>query len=257
MGTVIDTILAIATIIVPLFGGAFTVIGFYFRDVMEREPKKVVFNTFLWGLVAGVIIVAITIPLFIAAYRVTDNFSKNWSIVLFMIGIVLFQAIIEETIKAIILRYKCFYLVCEVDGLFDGFFYGAIIGTGAGVVDAIAYALLSTDWLEGLQIALIRTIRIPGTHALFTGFFGLYCAWHRYKDKKVIPGIFFAVLLHSFWNIVTYLFHFYLTNITFYVANFSFLAIYFIIVFILSTLLIRYDKRVFPEGIPDEEVCEI
>ncbi|NHJ03187.1 MAG: PrsW family intramembrane metalloprotease [Candidatus Heimdallarchaeota archaeon] len=257
MSAVIDIILTIATIFIPLLGGAITVIGFYFRDVMEKEPKRVVFKTFLWGLFSGVILVAFSIPLFFGAYRITILLSKEWAIVLFMVAVVLVQAIIEETIKGLILRYKCFYFICEVDGLFDGFFYGAIVGTGAGVIDAIAYSLLATDWLEGLQIALIRTIRIPGTHALFTGLLGLYCAWHKYKDKKLIPGIALAVLLHSVWNITTYLFHYYLTNITFYVANFSFLFVYFIIIFVLSTLLINYDRKHFPKGIPDKEICEI
>ncbi|HUT80490.1 MAG TPA: PrsW family glutamic-type intramembrane protease [Candidatus Bathyarchaeia archaeon] len=253
MTTTMDLILAIMTITVPLFGGIFTVLIFYKRDE-EKEPKKIVMQTFLWGLLAGGIIIAITIPMFMGVKRIIDKINKEWAIMLFMIAIVIIQAALEEIIKAFFLRRRCLCKIAgEIDGLYDGFFYGAILGTGAGVVDAIAYALLATDWMGGLEIALIKTIRIPGTHALFTGFLGMYCAWHRFKEKKVFMGIAYAIILHIIWNAITYIFYYFLIGIVFYIANFAFLALYLVIMVVLSGALIKYDRKTFPEGISDEE----
>ena len=84
LGPVLDTIIAVITILVPLFGGIGTVLIFYFRDVMEREPWIAVAKTFLWGLISGLIIIAVTIPLFIIAQRVLNILSSEWSILLFM-----------------------------------------------------------------------------------------------------------------------------------------------------------------------------
>ncbi|MBN1330834.1 MAG: PrsW family intramembrane metalloprotease [Candidatus Heimdallarchaeota archaeon] len=253
MSTTMDLILAIMTITVPLFGGIFTVLIFYKRD-QDKEPKNLVVETFLWGLLAGGIIIAITIPMFIGVKKITNGFSKEWEIILLMVSVVIIQATFEEIIKGVLLRGRCLCrLAAEVDGLYDGFFYGVVLGTGAGVVDAIAYALLATDWLEGLEIALIKTIRIPGTHALFTGFLGMYCAWHRFQGKKVAQGITYAVILHTIWNIITFMFYYYLIGIAFYIANFAFLGLYLVIMGILSGSLIKYDKKTFPEGVAMED----
>ncbi len=247
MGSAIDITLAILTIIVPLFGGAFTVIMFYIKDVMEREPWILVAKTFLWGFFTGLFLIGFSIPLFMGAKRVTDNMTSDWSIILFMLAIVFIQAIFEETIKGLMLWRRCFITMEEIDGLFDGFFYGATIGTGAGVVDAIAYAILSTTWLQGFEIALIRTIRIPGTHALFTGLVGVYFTRHKFMEKKISPGVITAILLHTIWSIVTYLFHYYFIGLNFYGANFAFLVIYLLLMSVISSSLIKYDRKHFPE----------
>ncbi len=248
LSSVLDIFLAIFSIIMPLVGGAITVIMFYYRDVMEKEPRRLVVNIFLWGLLTGLIIIAFTIPLFMLANRAINQLTENWQIILVMLAIILVQVLAEEGLKGIVLWRRCFRVIGEIDGLFDGFFYGAIIGTGAGVVDAIAYSILATDWLSGFEIAIIRTIRIPGTHALFTGMLGMYFAWHRYKNKKTYPGLIYAVLLHTIWNIVTYIISFYLVGIPFYVANFALLGVYLTFMFLLTTSLIRYDRKNIPKG---------
>ncbi|NHJ87098.1 MAG: PrsW family intramembrane metalloprotease [Asgard group archaeon] len=253
MATVMDTILAIITITVPLLGGAFTVFMFYKRD-LEKEPKRLVFTTFLWGLVAGGLIIGITVPMFVGIDRLIAIIGPEWGIILTMIGAVLIQVVIEESIKYYIFYTRCFCLISEVDGLYDGFFYGAIIGTGAGVVDAIIFAILSTDWLEGLRIAIIKTIRIPGTQAFFTGLIGAYCAWNRLKGRKRYPGILYAVALHSIWNISTFLIYYFLEeqNWSFYAANYTLMIVYIVFMIVISGLMIKYDIREFPEAVTND-----
>ena len=246
MSTTFDLIISILTIVIPLFGGGITILIFYYRDIMEKEPKVLVIRTFLWGLVIGTFIILFTIPLFILAQNVIDILTKDWAIIFFMIAILLIEAVLEEAAKGFVLWRLCFSEEGSIDGLFDGFFYGAIIGTGAGVVDSIVYSLLATDWLQGLEIALIRTVRIPGTHALFTGIIGIYFAWNKFQGKKITPGIYSSISLHTLWSIVTYLFHYCLVGTAFYIANFAFLGIYLALIFIIISLLIRYDKKHYP-----------
>ena len=259
MGTTADLVLAIVSIIVPFFGGLGTIVYFYFRDSIEREPLEAIAKTFLWGMLAGVIIVAITVPLFYGANILVNSFTNEWATIFFMIAVLILEAFLEETIKFVILWRQCFRLVCEVDGLYDGFFYGAVIGTGAAVIDASAYALLATNWIGIFQIELIRTIRIPGTQAIITGLVGLYCARHKFNQKKnVYPGIIFAFLLHTMWGIVTYIFHSYITSeLWFYLSNFALIGFYLTFMLILNILVLRYDKKNFPEGDPNKDQCEI
>ena len=118
----VDIILAIMTIMVPLVGGVITVFLFYRRDD-EKEPREVVVKTFLWGLLAGAIIIAVTVPMFFAVAYVVNGLSSEWKIMLVMISAVLVQAIFEEFLKWFFLSRKCMCLIGEVDGLFDGFLY--------------------------------------------------------------------------------------------------------------------------------------
>jgi RsiW-degrading membrane proteinase PrsW (M82 family) len=256
MTDVMEILLAVMTITVPLLGGSFFVFMFYKRD-LEKEPKKLVVTTFLWGLVAGALIIGVTIPMFVGIDRVIAVLSKEWAVILIMIAAVLVQVVIAEAIKYYMFYSRCFCLKTQVDGLYDGFFYGALIGTGAGVVDAIVYAVLSIEWLEALRIAIIRTIRIPGTHALFTGLIGAYCAWNMLKGKKKIPGVIYAVILHAIWNVSTYLiYHFLEEGLVFYILNYALMAAYIVFMIVISGFMIKYDLREFPEGAPEELKAE-
>ena len=261
MSSLVQIVASIIMIIVPLFGGVGTVYLFYRRDE-DKEPKDVVIRTFLWGLLAGAIIISVTVPLFFGVDLVIENIAFEWAIILFMIGIVTIQALFEEILKWYFLHRKCKCLIGQIDGFFDAFFYGAIIGTGAGVVDAIVYAVLSTDWLSGLSIAFIRTVRLPGTHALFTGIVGIFCAKRRLEGKKAYPGVAAASGLHSLWNIGTFLiYHFLEEGLWFQIANYSYLALYLVLMSIVSGSTLKYDHIHFPNGGPEEikmqAVCKI
>lgn len=253
MTTTLELILAIITIVFPLVGGAFTAIMFYCRDVMEKEPREQIVKTLLWGLLSGILCIAITIPMYFLAERLLGITTATNQEIALLLSFVIIQALVEETIKGVILWQAILRTSHEIDGLFDGFFYGAMIGTGMGVVDAIAYAVLGGNWIEGFEIAVIRTIRIPGTHALFTGLIGLFFAWKIFKEKKVIPGILSAVGLHLLWNVSTFLISQFLEGFYYYLTNIIILTIYLVLMSVIIYLAVRYDKRNFPKGVIDQE----
>jgi len=244
MSDTIDYLLTISFIILPLLGGFFTVYMFYKRDVLEKEPKKLVLKTFLWGVAMGLVIISISIPTYFAAERVITKLSKDWAIICFMISLVIVIAIIEELIKGFALRYLCQKgLSREINGLFDGFFYGVILGTGTGVVDSVANSILATDWFENLRIVVIKYVRVSGTHALFTGLVGLFLVWKQLEGKKAVHGFLIAIELHIVWSCVTYILYYYLTTPwVLYLTNFSIAAIYLTGMFILPFFLIKADK---------------
>lgn len=256
MNPMLEFILAILTIILPLFGGGFTAIMFYYRDVMEKEPKEQVMKSLLWGLLAGLLCITITVPMYFLAKKWLEKTIMNWQEIVLLSSFVIIQAIFEEMIKGLILWQAILKSSHEIDGLFDGFFYGAMIGTGAGVVDAIVYGVLGGDWIEGFEIALIRTIRIPGTHALFTGIIGLFFAWRIFKEKNMLPGIFYALGLHLMWNILTFFIFRFLEGFYYYLANFIILTLYIVIMTLLSYFAVKYDQKNFPteKKIQEEKV---
>jgi len=255
MSNAFDNILAVVMISLPLLGGLFTIFMFYKRDVLEREPKNVVLKTFLRGVLIGLLIISISIPVYMGAQRVLEQLNKDWAIVSFMIALVTVIAIVEELLKGLVLwRYCMKRPVKEIDGLFDGFFYGVIIGTGTGVIDAIAYSILATDWFPKLQIVVIKYVRVSGTHALFTGMIGLFLAWKQLEGRKAYPGVLLAIELHVIWSCVTFILFYYFTNSwALYGTNFSIIAIYLTGMFILPTFLIRHDKKFFPNGVSKEQ----
>jgi RsiW-degrading membrane proteinase PrsW (M82 family) len=253
MTTTLELILAIITIVFPLVGGAFTAIMFYCRDVMEKEPREQIVKTLLWGLLSGIFCIAITIPMFFLAERLLGIITVPSQEISLLLSFVIIQAIVEEAIKGVILWQAILRTSHEIDGLFDGFFYGAMIGTGTGVVDAIAYAVLGGNWIEGFEIAIIRTIRIPGTHALFTGLIGLFFAWRIFKDRRIIPGIISAVGLHLLWNVTTFLISQFLEGFYYYLTNIIILTIYLVIMSVIIYLAVKYDKKNLPKGMTDQK----
>ncbi|MBD3192696.1 MAG: PrsW family intramembrane metalloprotease [Candidatus Heimdallarchaeota archaeon] len=246
MDPTLELILAILTIILPLLGGGFTAIMFYYRDIMEKEPKEQIVKALFWGILAGVLCISITVPMYFLAKKWLEQTIIIWKEIVLLLGFVIIQAIFEEVIKGLILWQAILKSSHEIDGLFDGFFYGAMIGTGAGVVDAIVYGILGGDWIEGLEIALIRTIRIPGTHALFTGIIGLFFAWRIFKEKNMLPGIIYALGLHLIWNIITFFIFRFFVGFYYYLANFIILVLYLLIMTLTSYFAVKYDQKNFP-----------
>jgi RsiW-degrading membrane proteinase PrsW (M82 family) len=183
----------------------------YILDLFEREPLSLLLAAFLWGgLVAtAVAITANTALLQAFAKLFGPSFAQTW-------GPALVAPPVEETLKY--LGVVTIFLIArsEVNDLFDGFVYGAIVGLGFAAVEHVQYFVQAigqpgaTDQVGPVvQMFIFRAILFGGyMHILWTGLTGIGFAYYvtqldqpRSKRLQVAVGLFaLAVVAHITWN---------------------------------------------------------
>lgn len=161
---------------------------FYLRNQMSTEPRKTLFQSFIYGAL-------ITFPImFIQHVLQTEGAFANS-----FIRDVLFSSGLEEFFKwlvifAIILKH------IEFDDPYDGILYGASVSLGFATVENVLY-LLSF----GINTAFLRAILPVSSHALFGVVMGYYYGKSKFakNDKEIeylLLSLFAPFLLHLIYN---------------------------------------------------------
>lgn len=187
------------------------VLAVYVLDQFEREPVSIMVAASLWGAVAatGLALVTNTAWFEILFKLFGATFVQTW-------GPALIGPTVEETLKYAGL--VLIYLVArsEIDDLFDGFIYGAMIGLGFATVENVGYFIRPVVALGGadqlgpvVQLYLLRVV-FSGfyMHVLWTGLTGVGLAYFvsrtdqpRQRRLLVAIGLFAAgVTSHFVWN---------------------------------------------------------
>ena len=186
-------------------------IAIWLLDLFEREPISLVLAAFLWGGVVsiGLAVTVNTAFLEALAKLAGPNFAQTW-------GSAIVAPPVEETLKY--LGVVMIFLVArtEIDDLFDGFVYGAIIGLGFAAVENVQYFIQAVAGAGGADqigpvfgMFLLRSIMVGAyMHVLWTGLTGLGFAYYvtqrhepRQKRLLVAAGLFvLGVVAHFIWN---------------------------------------------------------
>jgi len=203
-GWIISVVL-LALYVVPV------VLAIYILDLFEREPLSLIIGAFLWGgvIAIGLAVVINTSLIEVLAKLFGASFAQQW-------GAALVAPPVEETVKY--LGVVTIFLIArsEIDDLFDGFVYGAIIGLGFAAVENVQYFIQSIGRPGAgdeigpvLQMFTFRAILIGAyMHVLWTGLSGLGLAYYvtqrdqpRQKRLMYAVGLFLlAILAHFIWN---------------------------------------------------------
>ncbi|MEX2546358.1 MAG: PrsW family glutamic-type intramembrane protease, partial [Chloroflexota bacterium] len=202
----IFSIVLLALYVVPVL------FAIYILDLFEREPLSLVLAAFLWG---GVIAIGLALTINTALLEALAklfgaNFAQTW-------GVALVAPPVEETLKY--LGVVTIFLIArsEIDDLFDGFVYGAIIGLGFAAVENVQYFIQAAAGSQGggdqigpvLQMFMLRAILVGVyMHVLWTGISGLGFAYYvtqrdQPKQKRLMyaVGLFvLAIVAHFVWN---------------------------------------------------------
>ncbi len=201
----IFSIVLLAIYVVPV------VFAIYILDLFEREPLSLVLAAFLWGGVVSIgLAITINTSLLEALAKLFGaNFAQTW-------GVALVAPPVEETLKY--LGVVTIYLIArnEIDDLFDGFVYGAIIGLGFAAVENVQYFIQAIGQPGAgdqigpvLQMYFLRVILVGAyMHVLWTGISGVGFAYYvtqrdqpRQKRLMYAVGLFLlAILAHMIWN---------------------------------------------------------
>lgn len=183
----------------------------YILDLFEREPLTLIFAAFLWGgiVATGFAITVNTNLLEALAKLFGPNFAQTW-------GVAIVAPPVEETLKYLGVVMIFLIARAEIDDLFDGFVYGAVVGLGFAAVENIQYFIQAVASAGGadqigpvIQMFTIRALLIGVyMHVLWTAISGLGLAYYvtqrdqpRQKRLMVAVGLFLlAIFAHFLWN---------------------------------------------------------
>lgn len=213
-------------------------------DKYDREPLKLLFVHFLWGMIGAILIGGF---LSIKINKIFEAFVAD-KVFLDFIATIFTAPIIEEAAKG-------FFLLLtinkrEFDNLTDGIVYGGSIGLGFGLTENFLYFFFSSNTFEELiDLAIIRNIFSVSVHFISTATLGCILALSKFKtfNKKIIYliiGYFIAVSIHAFWNFLVSF------GLTYY------LSLIFVIVALISIFVLLQFSLTFENNIISYEMSE-
>ncbi len=180
-------------------------------DYLEREPLPLQATAFAWGgLVAtSAAISGSTALQNILAKLASPGFATRW-------GPAVAGAGVEEILKVLGVVAIALVARAQVNGVVDGFVYGALIGLGFQVVENVVFAVNAvaldggTDQVGPVVVTFLLRGFLGGlwSHTLFSALAGAGVAYALVRRDKS-PGIRFAVAaalfgaawgFHFLWN---------------------------------------------------------
>ncbi len=177
----------------------------YWADRHEKEPKRLLLGMFLWGSMVAIpasLIFSLTLDAGIAAVVQAPSAQEY-------LTLSLTAPLVEESTKGLALLLLFLFAAHEVDSLFDGIVYAALVGLGFEALENALY--LIGAWAQGgagdyLTLLVLRLGLFGFTHAFFTSLTGLgLTVAHLYARRRwswlAVPvGWLAAVLAHSWHN---------------------------------------------------------
>jgi protease PrsW len=178
----------------------------YLLDAYEREPLSLVFGALLWGAVAATSLAGLANHDWgaVVARLLGPDAASRWTAALT-------APFVEETLKAI--GVVLIYLIArsEIDGVVDGFVYGAMVGLGFSVVENVFYFVAQFGGEPaGVVGGFFVRVLASGLygHVLYTGLAGMGIAWFVTRTDQplgrrllVAGGLcLLAVAAHFLWN---------------------------------------------------------
>ena len=178
----------------------------YLLDAYEREPLSLVFGALVWGAVAATSLAGLANRDWgaVVARLLGPDVAARWAAALT-------APLVEETLKAV--GVVLLYLIArsEINGVVDGFVYGAMVGLGFAVVENVFYFVgqfggQPAGVLGGFFVRVLAS-GLYG-HVLYTGLTGMGIAWfvtrtdQRLARRLLVAGglCLTAVLAHFLWN---------------------------------------------------------
>ncbi len=193
------------------------IIFIYWKDKLDKEPKKLLFYSFLMGILS--IVVTLIISYVINGFSLEHSDDSNYrSLLSCILGI----GLVEEFSKFIFVRFYC-YKKDAFNEPFDGITYAVMVSMGFAALENILYV-----FDNGMGIGIARMFTAVPAHAVFAIIMGYYLGIQKIHHKKYagIIGLFLAAIIHGLYD-------YFLFNLEY---NSMFL-IYWFILFIVSIYL--------------------
>ncbi len=181
------------------------VLIFYWADRYEREPRRLVLITFLWGAIPAIIISLIA-ELSLGAPLLQEPGMLAADL---LEGAVV-APIVEELAKGLALLWIFYRYRQEFDGVLDGILYGALVGFGFAMTENCLYfvgAFMENGWGGLTALIYLRSVVFGLNHAFYTGLMGIGLGLARNRRSGparwgwILMGLLAAMLAHAFHNL--------------------------------------------------------
>jgi len=156
--------MGLAAIGAAISTGVYVLVGWWL-DRYEKEPVHLIGAALFWGSLPAMALTALVRPalLTLSAGWFASPMGAVW-------GNAILLPIAEELAKGLFLLGLFLLYRQEIDSLYDGFFYGSLVGFGFAFADTVLSAP-ARQW--GLTGAMERTLLLGLAHAFFTGWIGV------------------------------------------------------------------------------------
>ncbi|MBQ0788109.1 MAG: PrsW family intramembrane metalloprotease [Oceanihabitans sp.] len=176
------------------------IVYIYYKDKYDKEPKRLLFYSFLLGAVVSIIVT--TVLYIISDYTIPIEIAGNTSVLQLFVKAFFIVALIEEFSKYIIVRYfaqtnKAF------NEQFDGIVYAVMVSMGFAATENIMYVLQG-----GVETALLRAFTAVPAHATFAvlmGFFMGKAKFSKNRRRLNLLGLVLAILFHGAYDFFLFL----------------------------------------------------
>lgn len=183
--------------IAPVF---LIILYIYYKDKYDKEPKRLLFYSFLLGAVVSIIVT--TVLYILSDYTIPIEIAGNTSVLQLFIKAFFIVALIEEFSKYIIVRYfaqpnKAF------NEQFDGIVYAVMVSMGFAATENIMYVLQG-----GVETALLRAFTAVPAHATFAVLMGYFMGKAKFSNNKMkgnLLGLILAVIFHGTYDFFLFL----------------------------------------------------
>ena len=166
-------------------------------DIYEREPFRLVFQSYLWGAV-GAVLLAMLFSIFLNTSLSFFIPSKR------LLNRIYIAPFVEEITKGL------FLLILvnskKFDNVTDGLVYGGAIGLGFGMTENFLYFVsFGKTFPELFSLIIIRTFFSAVMHCVSTGTLGAFLGYAKFNKtvhKIAFPiiGLIIAMFIHFSWN---------------------------------------------------------
>lgn len=165
----------------------------YLKDKYEKEPKRLLFISFLLGAVVSILITTLLYSVFNIAVPLTDKLSVMQQFVqaFFVVG---FSEELSKYLIVLLFAQKR----KEFNEPFDGIVYAVMVSMGFAATENIMYVLNG-----GAATALARAFTAVPAHATFGILMGYFMGKAKFSNKRVqlnLTGLLLAIVFHGSYD---------------------------------------------------------
>ncbi|MFH1534330.1 MAG: PrsW family glutamic-type intramembrane protease, partial [Nitrospirota bacterium] len=195
-----QTILLLVISIIPA-----VILLWYFnkQDKGEKEPRKLMWKVFIWGVVAAIFAVIIELNIEDLYRYLGINPIETFWLYIFLTAFVT-AAFVEEAVKLWVVKTRV-YNNKNFNEVMDGITYTIIASLGFATFENIFYVMDG-----GFGIGILRAVMSVPAHALFSGIMGFYIGKAKFAKssgqttKLIFIGFAYAVFYHGLFDFLLF-----------------------------------------------------
>ncbi|MCF6365142.1 MAG: PrsW family glutamic-type intramembrane protease [Bacteroidales bacterium] len=170
----------------------------YRRDKYEKEPRKLLIKTFIFGALT-------VLPIFFIETWLGNYWNNKYNFPSNQMLTAAYNAFIVAASTEEIFKYSVFILVIwkskDFNEKFDGIVYAAYISLGFAAIENIMYVLQN-----GAGTGIMRAFTAVPAHTMFGISMGYFLAWAKFRPQKrilyLILSLTVPIVLHGFYDFI-------------------------------------------------------